>query len=109
MKKCVIFGIAAICAFCLVSAGMIYAAGTSKQGAPAQTRAEKKIDINSASPEELMTLPGIGRDIAEDIIEARPYKTIQQLRLKKIVPAATYDTIKDMIVAKQKTGRSGPK
>lgn len=101
MRKCAIISLTAIWAICLIAAGMSYAAGTSKQGAPAQTRAEKKIDINSASKQELMTLPGVGESLAQGIIDGRPYANKQQLRLKKIVPAATYDRIKDMIMAKQ--------
>ncbi|HPL63197.1 MAG TPA: helix-hairpin-helix domain-containing protein [Syntrophales bacterium] len=79
--------------------------GTRSADKPAmkQEAAPKKgvIDINTASKEELMTLPGIGDATAQKIIEGRPYRSKDQLKTKKIVPAATYDKIKNGIVAKQ--------
>ncbi|GAK60172.1 helix-hairpin-helix motif protein [Candidatus Vecturithrix granuli] len=39
----------------------------------------QKLDINSAAPEELETLPGIGPKLAQAIIAGRPYEKIQDL------------------------------
>ena len=79
---------------------------------PAAAQAAKKpataaaatavIDINSASKAELMTLPGIGDAYSQKIVDNRPYARKDQLVSKNIVPQATYDKIKDRIVAKQK-------
>jgi len=68
---------------------------------PAQKSA--KLDINSASKEELMKLPGIGDETAQKIIDGRPYKSKDQLKSKKIIPAKTYDKIKNQIIAKQES------
>ena len=57
------------------------------------------IDINSASKEQLLTLPGIDESRAEKIIETRPYKNKKELKKKKIVSEEVYKQISDKITA----------
>lgn len=59
------------------------------------------IDINRATPEELMTLKGIGEARAKAIVEGRPYKRKDELVQRKIVPQSVYDGIKEQIIARQ--------
>jgi competence protein ComEA len=59
------------------------------------------IDLNSATKEQLMTLPGIDDATADKLIAARPYKMKSELKTKKIIPATTYTKISSHVVAKQ--------
>lgn len=105
----------------LAAAGLMLAADAGAAKALKAGKAEAKkvtakatdakagalLDINSASEEELQGLPGIGKAYSAKIIAGRPYKAKNQLVDKNIVPQATYDKIKDMIIAKQAAGGVG--
>lgn len=63
----------------------------------------KNVNINTASKNLLMTLPGIDDSLAQRIIDKRPYKNKEELKTKKIMPADLYEKIKNRIVTRDPT------
>jgi len=58
-----------------------------------------RIDINHASMDELLKVPGMTRSWAGRIVRFRPYRTKQDLLDKGIVDGEVYDRIKDFVIA----------
>lgn len=56
-----------------------------------------KINLNSATVEELDQLPGIGLVTANKIISGRPFSTIDELLTKKVVNKGVFEKIKNLI------------
>jgi len=65
-----------------------------------------KVDINSASKEELMKVPGIGEATADKIVAARPFTAKNELVAKKIVTRSQYAKISAHVIAKQAVAAS---
>ena len=59
------------------------------------------VDLNTATATELKGLPGLSDTESTKIIQGRPYADKNQLVSRRVVSEATYDKIKDHVVAKQ--------
>lgn len=59
---------------------------------------DKPVDINHASRDELMSLPGIGEKTALSIIEARPYSNVADLNRANGIGPVTLERIKSLIL-----------
>jgi len=68
-----------------------------KASAPAKK--PKPVDINSASAEQLKTVPGVDDALAEKIIKNRPYPRRAYLVTKEVYAQDEYYKIKDYFVA----------
>jgi competence protein ComEA len=99
---------AAVFATTLIGSSPVWVQSADTKDKAATTSETKKapakkepLDINTASVDELKAVPGIGDAYAKKIAENRPYKRKDELVKKKIIPQATYDKVKDQIIAKQ--------
>ncbi len=64
---------------------------------------KKRVDINSATVEQLSVLPGVDAATAQKIVDNRPYHGKNDLVKKDVVSADEYAKIKDQVVAKKST------
>jgi DNA uptake protein ComE-like DNA-binding protein len=88
---------AALLTLALVSSAGVALAAKDAAGAAPVTL----VDINSASREQLKSLPGIGDAEAARIVSGRPYLSKADLASRKVIPTGTYLSLKDRIVAIQ--------
>jgi DNA uptake protein ComE-like DNA-binding protein len=59
-----------------------------------------KVDLNTASADQLMALPGIDQPTADKIVSARPFKSTKQLYETKIITKDQYKKIESKVTVK---------
>jgi competence protein ComEA len=74
-------------------------AQTPKLPAATAAATAAPLDINTATADQLKAFPGIGDAYSKRIIDGRPYTAKNQLVTRGILPQATYNKIKDQIIA----------
>lgn len=75
-------------------------ASSESGGGSGPPRAGGLINVNTASADELDTLPGIGPVTAAKIIAAReqaPFATVDELLSRQIVGASTFEKLRDLV------------
>ena len=58
------------------------------------------LDLNTAAVDQLKALPGVGEQYAKKIVDGRPFKKVDELMSKNIVPQSVYDQIKSLVAVK---------
>jgi competence protein ComEA len=58
------------------------------------------LDVNRASKDQLLSLPGMTDAEADRIIAQRPYSSASELVSRRVISQSEYDKIKDQVTAK---------
>lgn len=70
---------------------------TSQAAETASAAAAGLVDLNTASKAALEKLPGVGAATADNIIAARPFKTVEDLKNVKGIGEAKFDKLKSLV------------
>lgn len=103
MSRFLVHSVALITLVIATSAGATAPLTTKPNAAPStleRSQQRDPIDINSATVKDLRSLPGVGPVTARKIVEGRPYTSVEDLKIRKVLPTKTYDRIRDQISAK---------
>jgi competence protein ComEA len=62
---------------------------------------DKPLDLNTATKEQLLTLPGMTEAVGDRVIAGRPYNAPGDVVTRRIMPKTEYDKIADLVTAKK--------
>jgi DNA uptake protein ComE-like DNA-binding protein len=88
----------AVAAFAVFMPRPAFVLQSQRQLAPGAVAGEP-LDINTASIDQLIKIPGLTRTWAARIVRYRPYRGKNELLDHGVLPAGVYARIKDRIIA----------
>lgn len=75
----------------------IYVPAMREKSLESRTKNSNLININTASLSELDSLWGVGESRAQAIIDNRPYRAVEELLTKKVLPKNIFDRDRDKL------------
>ena len=94
---------------CVPNVSAAPADNSGKAGSGKSAKAQAKVDLNSAMKAELEALPGVGPETANEIIAARPFKSVAQLKEVRGIGEERYSRIRNQVtVRRERTGGASP-
>jgi competence protein ComEA len=66
---------------------------------------DKQLDLNTATKDQLLSLPGVTAAEADRVIAGRPYSEARDVVTRHIMPKTEYDKIADRVTAKKMTSK----
>lgn len=85
-----------------------HSSSTTHTSSTHKSSSKPHVELNSATREQLMTLPGIDEAKASKIIESRPFKSKNDLMAKGIVDKAEFQKIESKVAVKQPAAPAAP-
>lgn len=82
----------------MLAMGMLGAVLLVQAGMAASSAEKAKVDLNTASVQELMQVPGMTRTWAARVVRFRPYRAKNNLLDRGVLPPELYDRVKEFIV-----------
>src|SRR5580698_289724 len=102
MRMTVRLTVMLVIVLCLCAGGLAQNQDRDRSGVPKTSASapppEQRVDINHATLDELLKVPGLERGWALRVVRFRPYRTKQDLMDKGVVNSEVYDRIKDFVI-----------
>jgi len=70
------------------------------QGVKEGWNRDKPLDLNHASKDQLLSLPGMSSEAADRVIADRPYSSARELVSRRVISEQEYAKIRDQVTAK---------